>query len=81
MTEPEFAEMMEQAESNWRHSSRPGYFEGYMKGLRRLYYGPGYGSLQEHEEWLGMAYRGNGIIADRGRGYYDGLQGVRPIFS
>ena len=37
-------------------SDRPGYYEGYMRGLRRFYHGPHFGTLQEHEEWLGLFY-------------------------
>jgi hypothetical protein len=78
MTEQEFTSKMEQAESRYRLSSRPGYYEGYMRGLRRFYYGSYFGTLQEHEEWLGMAYRWDGTAADQGRGYHHGLQGIRP---
>jgi hypothetical protein len=76
MTEREFSFKMAQAKSRSSQSPCPGYYEGYVKGLHRFYYGPSYGTLQDHEEWLSRAYRGT----DQGRGYQDGLQGIRPKF-
>jgi hypothetical protein len=79
MTEQEFKSRMAQAERMCGLSVRPGYYEGYMRGLRRFYHGPQSGTLQEHEEWLGLVYNWDGSRADRGRGYQHGLQGVRPM--
>jgi hypothetical protein len=78
MSEQEFESLMAQAENVRRRSDRPGYYEGYMRGLRRFYHGGRFGTLQEHETWLDMAYHWDQTKADRGRGYQDGLQGVRP---
>jgi hypothetical protein len=78
MTEQEFKSRMAQAETMRGLSDRPGYHEGYMRGLRRFYQGPHFGTLQEHEEWLGLVYDRDKTKADRGRGYQDGLQGIRP---
>ena len=58
---------------------RPAYYEGYMRGLRRFYYGPRFGTLQEHEGWLDLLYGWDETKADGGRGYQDGLQGIRPV--
>ncbi len=78
MTEQEFNKTMAQVETMYGLSGRPGYHEGYMRGLRRFYHGPHFGTLQEHEEWLGLVYDRDKTKADRGRGYQDGLQGIRP---
>jgi hypothetical protein len=66
------------AEAEGLHPRRRGYAEGYMRGLRRFYHGPQSGTLQEHETWLGLAYDRYISRAERGRGYLDGLQGIRP---
>jgi hypothetical protein len=78
MTEQEFQSRLVQAEAMRHRSHRPGYYEGYIRGLRRFYQGGRFGTLQEHEEWLGMAYDWDRTRADRGRGYQDGLMGIRP---
>jgi hypothetical protein len=78
MTEQEFKSKISKAEAMWRLPDRRSYYEGYIRGLRRFYYGPHFGTLQEHEEWLGLVYDRNKSRADRGRGYQDGLQGIRP---
>lgn len=79
MTEQEYRSKMAQAERMHRRSGRPGYYEGYMKGLRRLYHGPGVATVQEHEVWLGMTYSRDRAGTDRGQGYQHGLQGIEPI--
>lgn len=80
MTEQEFQTRIARAEKMYGRSPRPAYYEGYMKGLRRLYHGPRVVSLQEQEEWLGLVYSRDRVGADRGRGYQHGLQGVEPIY-
>ena len=79
MTKSEFKALMAEAEARCGISHRPHYCEGYVRGLRRLYHGPHFGNLQDHEEWLGWAWdERDKDKADRGRGYLDGLQGMRP---
>jgi hypothetical protein len=78
MTEREFKSKMALAETMRSLSKRTGYYEGYVQGLRRLYHGAHFGTLQEHEKWLGLAYDTDRARADQGRGYLDGLQGIRP---
>jgi len=78
MTEQEFESKMAQAETMCGLFDRPGYREGYMRGLRRFYHGPRFGTLQEHEEWLGLVYDRDETKTDRGRGYQHGLQGIGP---
>jgi len=70
---------MAQAETMCGLSDRPAYYEGYMRGLRRFYHGPHFGTLQEHEGWLDLFYGWGETKADGGRGYQDGLQGIRPV--
>ena len=70
---------MAEAEKIGRLSVRPGYYEGYIKGLRRFYHGPNVETLQEHEKWVGLVYDRDEIQADCGRGYQHGLQGIRPV--
>ncbi len=81
MTEQEFFSRMAQAENTGGLSARRGYYEGYMRGLRRFYHGPHFGSLKEHEEWLVLVYDRDQAKADRGRGYQHGLQGIRPLVT
>jgi hypothetical protein len=79
MTEQEYRSKMAEAETMHGASSRPGYYEGYMKGLRRLYHGPDVETVQEHEVWLGLTRSRDRAGADRGQGYQHGLQGIKPI--
>jgi hypothetical protein len=79
MTEQEYLSRMALARIMGSHSSRPGYYEGYIQGLRRRYHGPLFGTLKEHEEWLVLAYDRDKTKADRGRGYQQGLQGFKPL--
>ena len=79
MTEQEYLSRMALAHTMGSHSSQPGYYEGYMQGLRRCFHGPLFGTLKEHEEWLVLAYDRDQAKADRGRGYQHGLQGIKPL--
>lgn len=79
MTEQEYRSKMTQAETMHGASSRPGYYEGYMRGLSRLYHGPAVESVQEHEVWLSLIHSRDKAGIDRGQGYQHGLQGIRPI--
>jgi len=79
MTEEEYVTRMAQADTMGGHPTRPGYYEGYIRGLRRFYHGPHFGTLKEHEEWLLLAYDRDQTKADRGRGYQHGLQGIKPL--
>ncbi len=78
MTEGEFTSRIAQAEAMGALSDRPGYYEGYARGLTRRFRGPQFGNLQEHEQWLAFLNDWDRTKADRGRGYRDGLQGIRP---
>lgn len=76
MSEKEFEQKMAEAKALLSH--RPDYAEGYITGLRRLYHGPRTGSPQEHEKWLSLAYDRYAARSERGRGYLDGFQGIKP---
>ena len=78
MGEQEFESRIADAEIMRGLSDRPGYYEGYIRGLHRFYHGAHFGTLEEHEKWLDMAYHWEQTKADQGRGYRDGLQGIRP---
>ena len=79
MTEQEFQSRMAQAELMFATSLRSGYYEGYMRGLRRLYHGPRAATLQEHEKWISLVHSRDQASSDRGQGYQHGLQGIKPI--
>jgi len=68
MTEQEFKSRMAQAQTARGPSDRPGYYEGYMNGLRRFYHGAHFGTLQEHEKLLGLFNEWDKTKADLGRG-------------
>jgi len=76
MNQQEFEQRM--AEANALLTRRPHYVGGYIDGLRRLYHGPQSGVLQEHETRLGLAYDRYATRNEEGRGYRDGLQGIKP---
>jgi hypothetical protein len=76
MNEEEFESRIAEAERLC--SRRRAYREGYVHGLRRFYQEPNFGTLQEYEEWLSLDYHRDETKAEMGRGYPDGLQGIRP---
>jgi hypothetical protein len=50
------------------------YWDGYQRGLRRLYLGERFGTARQHALWLALAADDNPSQAARGRGYRDGLR-------
>lgn len=76
MNEKEFEATIRRAEGLL--ACRPDYIDGYIRGLRRLHHGPSFSTPQDHETWLAFAYHWNPKKAARGRGYLDGLQGIKP---
>jgi len=54
-------------------SLRVDWWGGYMRGLRRAYYGDKYGSAAEHDLWLSLAGDLDLSRDARGRGYRAGL--------
>ncbi len=79
MSESEIRTLLAQAKSMGDLTGRLGYCEGYIRGLSRFYNGPRSETINEHEKWLGFVYDYTDVTnADRGLGYMDGLQGIRP---
>jgi len=76
MTQQDYRRRIAEAEALRSH--RKDYIEGYVRGIRHRYQGPKSGKLQDHETWLRFAYEIQGTNAERGRGYMDGLQGIKP---
>jgi hypothetical protein len=58
-------------------STRQDYYEGYVRGLYRSYYGETFGTFEEHRRWLALLFDDDPAQAERGRGYRDGLSGIR----
>jgi hypothetical protein len=53
------------------------YGSGYMRGLRRHYYGEKFGTPEEHKTWMSLGRNGDPRV-ELGRGYRDGLAGRGP---
>jgi hypothetical protein len=54
------------------------YWQGYQRGLRRVFLGEAFGTKEEHQKWLSLIadpYR-----VELGRGYRDGLEGKSHEF-
>ena len=79
MTDREFESLLAEAHAMSELTHRPAYYDGYAKGLERHYRGPHYATLTDHEKWLSLAYDWDEARAEFGRGYRDGLQGIRPL--
>jgi len=78
MTKQEFKSLMAQAETRRILTGRQGYYEGYTRGLNRSYDGEKFGTFEEHKLWLAFFSDDDPTRAEKGRGYRDGLQGVKP---
>jgi len=50
------------------------YWDGYQRGLRRLFHGERFGTVRQHALWLSFSNDANESKAARGRGYRDGLR-------
>ena len=81
MTEQEFRFRILRAETMRGHSDRPGYYEGYVRGLRRHYHGHRFGTTEEHRKWLVPMGDLDEAMLDRCRGYRDGYHGENPIME
>jgi hypothetical protein len=53
---------------------RQNYWLGYRRGLRRAFYGDAFCTEEEHQLWLSLVDRPQWEVAERGRGYHDGLR-------
>lgn len=79
MDEKKFQSLMSEAETMKRLSNDGSYYSGYERGLRRLHHGEAFGTEAEHETYLGIDTKDPDMSrARRGRGYRDGLNGIRP---
>jgi hypothetical protein len=54
----------------------PLFWEGYEKGLRRLYYGEKFGPVEEHEAMMKAIEEKDDSRVMMGRGYRAGFEGV-----
>jgi|WetSurMetagenome_2_1015567.scaffolds.fasta_scaffold1181704_1 hypothetical protein len=76
MTEQEFQSELTRAKAMYGSAKEPAeadYWDGYQRGLRRLFHGERFGTARQHELWLALAGDANPSQAARGRGYRDGL--------
>jgi len=70
MDESTFKHEMIKAET-FHDLERPEYWAGYMRGLRRRYYGVTFGTEEEHKIW--MTADGDETRRQRSQGYRDGF--------
>lgn len=54
------------------------YASGYLRGLRRLHHGEGFGTAEEHERMMALDAQGDPSREAIARGYRDGYAGARP---
>ena len=52
----------------------PDYWEGYLRGLKRRFFGESFGTAEEHHRWMTLADSPDPQKAQQGRGYRDGIQ-------
>ncbi len=70
-TREEFEREMTKAKTFQAAGDAPGYWSGYMRGLRRRYHGNAFGTDDEHQQWVSLI--NDEDRQDLGRGYRDGL--------
>ena len=77
MDEIRFLMLMKRARNFSHLGTRPHYWRGYQRGLRRGFHGELFGTDEEHERWMRLADDGaDDTDRERGRGYRDGLSAV-----
>ena len=54
------------------------YASGYLRGVRRWYYGESFGTAEEHERMMTLDAQGDPSREAIARGYRDGYAGARP---
>jgi hypothetical protein len=77
MSDQEFQSELTRAKAMQGAAKEPteaDYWDGYQRGLRRLFHGERYGTARQHEAWLALVSDGDPLRAARGRGYRDGLR-------
>ena len=72
MDQEAFEREMMRAKSMEKHGGYPDYWQGYQRGLNRLFHG--IGTDAEHEFWMSLTDDSNHYRAERGRGYRDALK-------
>jgi hypothetical protein len=79
MTEAEFMQNMRRADVG-RFYSTPldhSFWSGYTRGLRRYYHGEKFGTMEEHQAWLGLAEEPRDQLRQlQGIGYHAGFEGT-----
>ena len=50
------------------------YWEGYLRGLKRRFYGESFGTAEEHYRWMTLVDNPDSQKAQQGRGYRDAIQ-------
>ena len=71
MDEQQFKHGMSRAKILWDVDDNKDYWRGYIRGLRRRYYGEKFGTDEEHRRWMDMIY--DDYRKELGQGYRDGL--------
>jgi hypothetical protein len=77
MDEKIFQSELNRAKTNQSMSKEPieaDYWDGYQRGLRRLFLGERFGTARQHAQWLCFSGDANRSTAARGQGYRDGLR-------
>lgn len=69
MTEKTFKSEMNRAKLYHDISSAKDYWNGYQRGLRRLYHGERFGTQAEHELWMNMIHDRDCTRHEKGKGY------------
>jgi len=75
MTKKDFQNLLTEADTFRRFNNSSGYFSGYIRGLRRAFYGNKFGTAEEHDLWFALI---DDATMGKGQGYRDGLSGIRP---
>ena len=77
MTDHEFQSELTRAKTMQGSAKEPAeadYWDGYQRGLRRLFHGERFGTARQHELWLALASDNDPSRAAHGHGYRDGLR-------
>lgn len=73
MHESKYRTLLLRAKSMQLANDRPNFWEGYIRGLRRAFYGDRYGSAEDHRRWLALG--GDSLRDEMAHGYREGLAG------
>ena len=73
ITLQQFLDEKNRAEALLKLGIRPGYWAGYIRGLRRQYHGENFGSSKDHEQWLSLSYIDDVTQWEWAKGYQAGF--------